>query len=283
MYHTLVFLAILAQVFALATPLREDLPTLLQHSSPVDHTVPTSPFDIRITDTAGNDLSKQIDIIHHRSLLSTNHRHEKRARWRTIPAPAGLELIDSYCRRSISLEAYELRCRNPTDRSFVSVHGTCPPGEVCFQISSLDQPGTEERRYKAMCVSRHGFTYLHPDSPSSSSSSSTDGESENVGASQVGLPATGVGSSQYALEAILSAPDLHTSVKASSFKIRAQKSRNVHGHVGWQTLPGGLSQCTDCSSLGIDPVPDGTQNIALDIVMAAGVKAGTLMLGSVLV
>ena len=142
-----------------------------------------------------------------------------------------------------------------------------------------------------MCVAWRDFTMLdgqsrtsqshHPDSSSSSSFSSTEDESQSVGASQAGLPATGVGSSQYALEAILSAPDLHTSVKASSFRIRAQRSQNVHGHVDWQTLPGGLSQCTDCSSLEINPVPDGTQSIALDIVMAAGVKAGTLLLGSI--
>lgn len=289
MYHAFILLTITAQVLARATPLGDGLPIHLQHTSSIDHTASTSPFDIRITDTAGNDLSKQVDIIHHRSLLSTNHRHEKRARWQTLAAPAGLELLDAYCRRYISLEAYELQCRNSTDHSLVSVHRSCPPGEVCFQSSYLDEPGTGERRHNVMCVSRRDFTYLDrqsrtsqlPDPSSSSSSSSSSHDSESVGASQAGLPATGAGSSQYALEAILSAPDLHTSVNASSFKIQAQRSRNVHGHVGWQTLPGGSSQCTHCSSLEIDPVPDGTQSIALDIVMAAGAKVGTLLLGSV--
>ncbi len=61
--------------------------------------------------------------------------------------------------------------------------------------------------------------------------------------------------------------------------MEAQKSVNVHGHVQWQTLPGGLGQCVDCDSLGVDPVPDGTQTIALKLVMMPG-TVGKLFLGS---
>ena len=102
-----------------------------------------------------------------------------------------------------------------------------------------------------------------------------------VGASQAGLPLTGVASSQYTMEAILTGQDITQSLNASSLEIQAQKSLNVHGHILWSTLPGGSSHCTECGTVSVDPVPEGTQRVALSVVvMDVGVVAGNLFLGS---
>ena len=101
------------------------------------------------------------------------------------------------------------------------------------------------------------------------------------GLSQIGLPPTGVGSSQYTLEAILTdSVDTGRLLNASSLSLQAQKAINVHGRISWQTLPGGMGSCTDCSSLSVGPVPDGTQSVAVDVMLEPGVMAGSLLLGS---
>ena len=104
----------------------------------------------------------------------------------------------------------------------------------------------------------------------------------STGASQVGLPSTGVASSQYAIEALLTSVDSDQSLNASSFGVQAQKAVNVHGHVFWQTLPGGMSFCTNCTGLSVDPVPDGTQSVAVDVMLKPGVQSASLWLGSIL-
>lgn len=298
MYPVFILLALTPQVCALAISSRDDLPTRLQHSSLIDHSASTHTLDIHTTDGAENDISKQIDINHHRSLDPANHRHEKRA---IVPGPPGLVLMDTFCRRDISPQEYEHHCRDPRSDELIHIRGRCPPSEVCFQVSDLDYPPGAPIRWvqRANCVSRRDFAFFtnlntprggsSSSSSLSSSSSSSSGSdrgrmvhtSQNVGAARAGLPATGVGSSQYALGAILTARDIHTSLNASSFRMQAKRSRNIHGHVSWYTLPGGSSQCTDCSSVSIDPVPEGTQTIALDIGMKVGAAVGTLMLGSV--
>ena len=136
----------------------------------------------------------------------------------------------------------------------------------------MDSTGLNPYTTEAYCVSQEDFVHF--------SKMELGASFPSVGASEAGLPSTGVGSSQYALEAILTGLDVTQSLNASRLQIQAQKSLNVHGHILWSTLPGGSSQCSNCGSVGIDPVPDGTQSIALDLVMELGVSAGNLFLGS---
>ena len=86
-----------------------------------------------------------------------------------------------------------------------------------------------------------------------------------------------MGASQYALEAILATPYGQHSLTAASLQIEAQKSVNGHGHIQWQTLPGGLSRCASCESLDLDPVPDGTQTIAWNVGHGAGHNQATIL------
>ena len=98
-------------------------------------------------------------------------------------------------------------------------------------------------------------------------------------ASQLGLPSTGVGSSRYVLEAVLTGLDTRQTLNASLLRIQAQKAVNIHGHFVRQTLPGGMRTCQNCASLSIKLVPDGIQSVAVDAFFEAQ-KAGTLYVSS---
>ena len=95
-------------------------------------------------------------------------------------------------------------------------------------------------------------------------------------APKLGLPATGRGDGKYALEAILAASDMQTEMNASRIRIQAQ--RNGFG----QALPKGVDECTECSRVSVDPVPEGTQSVAMSLVLQAGVTAGTVLVGALL-
>ena len=95
----------------------------------------------------------------------------------------------------------------------------------------------------------------------------------------------GQGQGQYALEVIVTSSDKSASLNASMLRVQAQKAGAVNGHPGKYTLPGGLGECSDCSHVGIDAVPEGTENVALDVIMPTdgGVTSGCLFLGSIMV
>ena len=101
-----------------------------------------------------------------------------------------------------------------------------------------------------------------------------------LGASQVSLPASGVGSSQYALEAILTAPGGEFALNASKMSLQVQKPQNVHRHIVYLPLAGGSSACTELPSVFIDSVPEETKSIALIVVLETEIQAGSLLLGS---
>ena len=99
-----------------------------------------------------------------------------------------------------------------------------------------------------------------------------------LGASEVGIPATGVGDRQYALEAVLVAPDLRTEMNATRMQVEAQRSGDGNG----QVLPAGLVKCTECSRLSIDPVPEETHSVVMNLVLQAGITAGTVLVGALI-
>ena len=50
----------------------------------------------------------------------------------------------------------------------------------------------------------------------------------------------------------------------------------MHGHIVYHSLVGKSSACTDCPSVFIDPVPEGPQSIALNVVLETGIEAERL-------
>ena len=81
--------------------------------------------------------------------------------------------------------------------------------------------------------------------------------------------------------AILTDADTRQSLTAPSLLLQAQKVTNVHGNLVWKTLPGGLASCGACASLSVDPVPEGTQGMAVEVMFVAAASAGNLFLGAI--
>ena len=79
---------------------------------------------------------------------------------------------------------------------------------------------------------------------------------------------------QYSVEAVLAYSDSHTPLKAQSLEIQAQTADMVG-------LNAGDHQCSNCASVGILSVPDGTQRIKTHVEVKPGTVDGLLYLASV--
>ena len=145
---------------------------------------------------------------------------------------------------------------------------------MCFDGIKYDENQVMYRR--AYCVSESDFYQLSL--PEAGLAISQRG-SVSFSASMVGLPSR---SAHSTLEVLILDSLEQTTLNASSLRIQAQRVTNVKGHPSAQTLPGGLNECTDCSSIGLDSVPDGTEGITLDIIMKTRVNEGKLLIGSII-
>ena len=121
----------------------------------------------------------------------------------------------------------------------------------------------------AFCISGHDFILYAQNKAT---------EENAVGSAVVGVPATSQMS--YAVEALLTAGNGQESTFASRLDIQAQKRTTAHDALLWQPLDNGTNQCTDCASVGLNAVPDGTQRFSVTAVLSVGVSASELWLTS---
>ncbi|MCJ1230266.1 hypothetical protein MMC12_006938 [Toensbergia leucococca] len=232
----------------------------------------TNPIAIRIISSNNSFTSSST------TTLTPTH-HQKRTPLRPIfTCPNGYAVDYSFCRRAISPQAFRLICtiagrwsRESGIPRLMAIDNNCAADEVCVSVHNAYPAGSA-----VTCVGLDEMVRYMV-------SGNEDKKTQDVsaGASQVGLPATSAaGSSQYALEAVLTGADTAQSLNASSLRVQALKAVNVHGNILWQTLPGGLGSCTECAGVSMDPVPDGTQSVSVDVALDPGVGAGNLFLGS---
>ena len=185
--------------------------------------------------------------------------------------PTGWTFVRSYCKQWESPRAYFVQClpyegiSQPWARG---ITGSCAPNELC-----MDSEIGGSFQDAALCISQDAFY-------KKAFTKMNESPSVSVAASEAGLPSNGLHSSQYALEALLTSSDTQLLINASSMRLQAKKSVNIHGWDMWFPLPGGSSQCTNCGSISVDAVPDGTQMIAVDVILEAGTGAGNIFLGS---
>ena len=279
---------LLASVFSRIPSTVSAIDTSLAKSEPLNSTFPnlSTPFSIRITDSTGKtSLSSSTTT----TLTFPRNKLSKRATYSIVNVcPSGYSFDTSYCLVDRPLQ-WLIRCiltdlsTESEDRPiWIGKSGSCYEGELCVQVPSLVEENHVFREgitTSAFCINLEQDYSRYPIDTTEGSGQTSDAE-VSAGASQVGLPSSSLDSSRYALEAILT--DTHTEhlLNASSLRVSAQKAINVHGHILWQTLPGGLSSCTDCANLSVDPVPDGTQAVAVELMLQPGVTAGNLFLGS---
>ena len=240
-------------------------------STPVNVT-PSYLFSISVKDHTGRDISDRTAIFHNQSpSLQTldNKRSLSRAANICPPNQRYSAFWYSQCNRSVSPQAYSVVCLPPENEGglhafeFRIFDGHCAPSEFCVDSHLDGQTST------AFCISGHDF-FLYAQKKTT--------EANTVGSASLGIPATDQPS--YAVEALLTASNLQKSIFAASLNIQAQRIINVHGTPLWQPLGGGTNQCSNCASIGLDAVPDGTQRFSVNAVLPAGVSASEIWLTS---
>ena len=75
--------------------------------------------------------------------------------------------------------------------------------------------------------------------------------------------------------------DKRTSAFAQSLQIQAQKAERLHDTQAWSTLVNGSNECSNCSSVHIQPLPAGTQRVKVNVLLEGAVSAGLVYLASI--
>ena len=154
--------------------------------------------------------------------------------------PTGWDFVTSYCTRATP-QSYTLRC-NEDDGLAIAVQnypGTCAPTEICIDgIASSNHPLT------AYCVSSYNFVKL--------AAGHYGGQEFAV---RISFPPGFASNANLATEVVLSGADDGTvTYQAQHLQIEAQDTNK-------KTLSGGFNQCDSCSSIGIEPWPQGTDTM----------------------
>ena len=77
--------------------------------------------------------------------------------------------------------------------------------------------------------------------------------------------------------AVLTGPDSRTSVFAKTLELQAQAFNMVRGKPVWETLKGGTNECGNCSSVSLQPVPQGTKRVLVHVVWEAVLSTAALL------
>ena len=80
-----------------------------------------------------------------------------------------------------------------------------------------------------------------------------------------------------AVEVVLGSDDLNASLFADTLQIEAQSVNELFGAESYHTLPGGIKTCSNCSSVLIQPIPEGTRDIKVSAMLPSGVQGNYYM------
>ena len=260
--HYIVILCTFLFPLAITKPVNHIGVTVSEYFKSSKNEIVTPAADAPIVDTA-TERTSRLDTIQF-------HTKQKRNSREIRECPSYYIWVASECRHQIHPQRYLNRCiwnglpTNPAriPLAVMTFLGNCEPDEFCVEGGSASSK-------RAFCVSGDDLMqWIISNSP------------KNIvaPAPQVGLPSTSKGASQYSLDALLTGSNTLQTINATSLRIQAQKRVNVHGNFVTQTLPGGTVECTNCASVSLDPVPDGTQSISVDLVVE---EVATLHLGSI--
>lgn len=226
-------------------------------------------FSISISDTNGNDISDRFSVHHDQRLAPSLLEHiAKRASrpLRSCPNPGLPHFQGSFCLRTVSAAAYAISCTNDRTGLWGRASGECEESEICID-------GSHPEPHIAYCVSKNDFVEMAIERTKTKKGGSAVEVASGV---SPGMPQAG-----YALEAVMTGLDHKTSVFTQSLNMQAQTLDVDKNTRVWRTLDRGTSQCTDCSSLSIEPLPIGTQRVKVDVVLKAATAVGLLYLASV--
>ncbi|MCJ1372999.1 hypothetical protein MMC20_004225 [Loxospora ochrophaea] len=170
------------------------------------------------------------------------------------------------CKREIDPQAYTVNCtRENAAGDTVEVlyrQDKCTGMEVCGQKRIQVTP----RVTAVWCISMDLADYVQVSTvidvllPSTCNVAAVD-----VVAYAIGRDVT--------FEAFLETMQMGHPVAADHFQIEAREELELFGAKSYKTLPGGVSACTHCQSVELDPVPFGTQDFHLRVELPKGVMA----------
>ncbi|MCJ1370550.1 hypothetical protein MMC20_001763 [Loxospora ochrophaea] len=148
-------------------------------------------------------------------------------------------------------------CRQPgsTGRIGLSLQiGSCEPDEVCLNFTGnvFDERAVCATLEDPIIITQISgqsdpLTPLYLDWSETSSEASAD---------------TAESTNDRSAALLLMMTDLSGPMNASTLQIAAQKrNQNRFGTRAWTTLPNGLYRCSNCDSIALDPVPQGTDRL----------------------
>ncbi|KAL8832130.1 MAG: hypothetical protein Q9191_000452 [Dirinaria sp. TL-2023a] len=187
--------------------------------------------------------------------------------------PAGHDFLWSRCSRFHSLQQWSLVCRPGQGVAHGnSLHwGECRPDEICIEGRSAVHVESEGYYAStAWCIEQNNFIPL---AKLLANGRSTGGSVEKGFQQAIGK--------QFSVEAVLADSDSRTPLKAQSLEIQAQTADMVGNVHAWRTLNAGDNQCSNCASVGLLRVPDGTQRVKAHVEVPPGTMNGLLYLASV--
>lgn len=238
-----------------------------------DFSFATSTIDISLPESIEKDVSDGIDVYNRRISLGNQKRAPPRAIYSCPPLYLA---VRSVCNRNISPQAYITQCIKIGSVIFVDqvrVGGNCARHEICIDGVEHPHPAPGELVETAYCVSAQNFVRIAQDQRAHLTPSSTT--------NAVFTAQYHPGSGRHIVEAVMTGLDARQSVFASTLRIEAQSFIMASSGPVWRCLLGGLFECSNCSSMGFFPVPDGTQRIQVAVTLPAMVAGGLLYLASV--
>ena len=225
----------------------------------------------------GKDASDRIDAFHHSS-KATSFQNQKRSISRPVyTCPPRYMAVRSSCTREISPQSYTTQCILIGGSVFndqIRISGSCESNEICVDGVQRPHPDPGELVETAYCVSTENFVRIGTEQTTYKTPSSTI----DAGFVAPYRPST---ANHHIVEAVVTGLDLHQSVLASTLRIEAQSLKMMSNVRVWQSLIGGTFQCSNCSNLGIFPVPGGTQRIYVTVALPSTIAGGLLYLASV--
>ncbi|KAL9630392.1 MAG: hypothetical protein Q9164_006438 [Protoblastenia rupestris] len=167
----------------------------------------------------------------------------------------------SRCERP-SAGAWYCEAHGPAVQQFFPSRGQCASHEVCIDGFFGHVPNNNNYPV-AYCVSADKFI---------------DISGELLGAAlvdrTVSIPYYGATGGTHAVEAVITGPrGVMDPMTLLGMEVTAQKSMPVSNAYFWDTR---ANKCEKCTSLGIQPVPEGTDRFVVKATMPAGVSQGRL-------
>ncbi|MCJ1376849.1 hypothetical protein MMC20_008094 [Loxospora ochrophaea] len=173
-----------------------------------------------------------------------------------IQASHGGTFVTSRCRPDLSPRTYEIVYTLPESPGFRFERGRCADDEIC---SGANIYGWKDNIDVAICIPDPDYyKLLHLRAGQVNAEPCA-----TIGAQQGAGAGAGAGQNQQAAVGIsLTGENGQTDPQTAAFlQIEAQRETELFGATTYTTLPGGLHACEQCSSVGIYPLPEGTQRL----------------------